>query len=169
MYTGGGIFLSDRLLIDKENIIKYYTQYVSMVYRICFTYTKNKADTEDIVQETFIRLMNCGKEFESDEHIKSWLIVTSGNLCKNLLRHWWRRNKNIDDANRSVQIETDDTINAILDLPDKYKTVIYMYYYEGYSSAEIAKQLGKTDSAVRTRLKRGRQLLKNVIGGEIDE
>ena len=81
---------------DRE-ITELYQRHVDTVYRVCYSYMKNRADTEDMVQDTFIKLISSGVCFQSAEHEKAWLIVTASNLCKNALRHWWRRRENIDD------------------------------------------------------------------------
>lgn len=148
-----------------------YERNVDTVYRICYSYLKNKSDAEDIVQETFIKLLRKEIKFENNNHEKAWLIVTASNLCKNSLKSWKRKTENIEDYNLTNKEENnrDETLHIVLDLPAKYKTTIYLYYYEGYSSIEIAKIIGKKESTVRSQLKRGREILKLKIGGEIDE
>lgn len=149
-----------------------YFRNVQTVYRICFTYMKNPADTEDMVQSTFLRLMATRKSFESLEHEKAWLIVTATNLCKDFLKHWWQRREHIDRQERLLARapeDIDETLQLILDLPDKYKTALYLYYYEGYDSAQIANLLRKPKSTIRNYLYRGRELLKTKLGGDWHE
>ena len=133
------------LRTDKE-IAEIYERHVKTVYRICFAYMKNAVETEDVVQEAFCKLIKSGTSFESAEHEKAWLIRTAANICKNTLRHWWRKRENLKDYENlhdSNAFEIDDTIRAVMNLPDKYKTVIYLYYYEGYNSVKYLKSFKK--------------------------
>ena len=118
--------MSSLLRTDKE-IIEIYDRHVDTVYRICYSFMKNPADTEDMVQETFLRLLSTGKRFENERHEKAWLIVTASNLCKDALKKWWRRNENIDDyvsVAGNSEIKDSDTLDAILSLPKVYKPVV---------------------------------------------
>ena len=152
-----------------KEITEIYDRHVDTVYRICFSFMKNTADTEDMVQETFLRLLSAGKKFQSVEHEKAWLIVTASNLCKDALKKWWRMNENIEDHAEELQappFRIDGTLEAILELPEDYKTVVYMYYYEGYSTREISSAMGCPPATVRSRLARARQQLKSKLGGD---
>jgi len=133
------------------------------LYKICFTYMKNLAETEDCVQEAFVKLAASGKKFESKDHEKAWLIRTATNICKNILRHWWRKRESIDNHALAANFATDDTLSVVLSLPTKYKTVVYLYYYEGYTGAEIAEILKKPKSTIRNHLHEARKLLKEGI------
>ena len=141
------------------------------VFKICYSYMKNKYDAEDIMQDVFMQVINKNPKFENEKHERAWLIVTASNLCKNNLKSWKRKQEDISDHESELYEETEEnnTINIVLNLPEKYKTVIYLYYYEGYSSIEIAKAIDKKESTVRSLLKRGRDILKIKIGGEFDE
>lgn len=152
---------------NNEDFIVIYNRYVNTVYRVCYMYWKNRNDTEDAVQVTFTKLLEYTKGFDNEEHLKAWLIVTASNICKNSLKHWYRKVINLDSIQDSVESSTPDNelLNLVLALPDKYKIVIYMYYYEGYNSIEIAKRLNKNESTIRTYLKKGRSLLKEHLGG----
>ena len=159
--------MSKSLLRTDKEIEEIYERHRITVYRVCFAYMKNPADTEDAVQETFIKLINNVPKFESEEHEKAWLIRTASNICKNELKHWRRNNENIDDhleLQTENEIKTDDVFQAVMGLPDKYKTVIYLYYYEGYDSAEIAGILKKPKSTIRNYLHEARKLLKERLG-----
>lgn len=155
---------------DKE-ITQIYCRHVQTVYRLCFSYMKNPAATEDMVQNVFLKLMTHPGVFESEEHEKAWLIVTASNLCKDQLRHWWQRRESLENLMEPAapQVEMDVTLEAVLSLPDRYKTVIYLYYYEGYSTGEIAVMLKKAPSTVRDALTRGRRLLRKKLGGSWNE
>ena len=142
---------------------------VDTVYRICFSFMKNTHDTEDMVQETFLRLISSGVVFQSEEHEKAWLIVTASNLCKDMLKKWWRRTEDIDDPALGLKqppFEINEVLSAIMDLPPDQKTVVYMYYYEGYTTADIAAYLRCPHATIRSRLSRARKNLKMKLGGD---
>ena len=133
---------------------------------------KNPADTEDAVQDTFFQLIKSGPAFDNEEHEKAWLIRTATNRCKDVLRHWWRRRESIEDFHdlqSPEEIETDDVFQAVMALPDKYKAVVYLHYYEGYTSVEIAGILKKPQSTVRNYLHDARALLRERLGDEFNE
>ena len=156
---------------DKE-IIAIYNRHVDTVYRICYSYMKNGPETEDMVQETFLRLITSRKTFDNLRHEKAWLIVTASNLCKDSLKKAWRNEISYEE-DPSLQFactqENREVLEAVLQLPRDYKVVVYMYYYEGYSTAEIASHLRKPHATVRSHLSRARKLLKTMLGGESDE
>jgi RNA polymerase sigma-70 factor (ECF subfamily) len=144
-----------------------YKTYVNSIYVLCYSFMKNKADTEDAVQETFIRFLKNDDLFTSDEHLKAWLIVTASNVCKSALKKWWKTRR--DDMPEVILPQTVDKekrqlLEAVMELPEKYKTAIYLHYYEGYSTSEIAKMTGTSESNARTLLKRGREKLKEILG-----
>lgn len=158
------------LLRAGEEITEIYNRNVDTVYRLCFSFMKNRQGTEDMVQETFLKLISAGTEFRSAEHERAWLIVTASNLCKNALRHWTSRLDSLEEHPELEEsaAETGAVLEAVTSLPDKYKTAVYMYYYEGYDTREIAGILNCPHATVRTRLARARKILKNVLGGEFD-
>lgn len=152
-----------------KEITEIYNRHVDTVYRVCYSFMKNKTDAEDLVQETFLRLLSCGKAFEDHRHEKAWLIVTASNLCKDTLKKWWRRTESIDDYAESLAAPAgrDLTLTeVILQLPTKYKDVVYLYYYEDYSTEEIAELLGCPKATVRSHLMRARRKLSALLGGE---
>lgn len=152
-----------------KEIAEIYNRQVDTVYRICFSFMKNRQDTEDMVQETFLRLISRDVEFVSEEHEKAWLIVTASNLCRDNLKKWWRRTVSIDDPALGLKqppFEIDEVLAAILKLPAAQKTAVYMYYYEGYSTADIAGYLRCPEATVRSRLARARKALKQKLGGD---
>lgn len=156
------------LRTDKE-IIAIYDRHVDTVYRICYSFMKNAAEAEDMVQETFLRLIVSSTIFRDERHERAWLIVTASNLCKDSLKKWWRRNESIED-NLTLAApqsgEQREVMEALLQIPKDYKAVVYMYYYEGYSTAEIASWLNIPHATVRTRLARARKQLRNLLGGD---
>ena len=160
--------MASLLRTDKE-ITEIYHRNVDTVYRICYSFMKNKTEAEDMVQETFLRLISAGKTFQNLRHEKAWLIVTASNLCKDQLKRLYRTDEDLD-AHTELTGETDvpdnPVLEAILRLEENYKTVVYLYYYEGYSTAEIAKYIRCPQATVRTRLSRARTQLKSMLGGE---
>lgn len=158
------------LLRTNKELTQIYCRHLKTVYRVCLMYMKNRHETEDMVQNTFIRLMKDGTQFESEEHEKAWLIKTATNLCKDYFRNRWTKTAYLDDIEdvaAELPFEISDTLEKVMALPPKYKTAIYMYYYEGYSTAEIAKILCKKESTVRSYLHTGRKLLKIEMEGEL--
>ena len=155
----------------QQQFTQIYYRNVSSVYRVCYSYMKNKPEAEDMVQETFLRMITSGQTFENSHHEKAWLIVTAANLCKDTLKKWWRKHEDLDDyANilPAADPKEDSAVEAVLNLPPKYKDVVYLYYYEGYSTAEIARHLKSPEATVRSRLSRARTILKDQLGGDFE-
>lgn len=153
-------------MFDPERI---YDLYFDTVYRVCFLYMKNSADAQDMAQETFLQMLRKPFNYESDEKTKAWLIVCASNLCKNHLKKWWRKKsvsldeeignlENIQGIN--LNNEQSEILETVMSLDGKYSLPVYLYYYEGYSTGEIAKMTDTKPSTVQTRLAKARQLLK---------
>jgi RNA polymerase sigma-70 factor (ECF subfamily) len=144
--------------------------YADMVRRICFLHLKNFADTEDIFQTVFLKYVLYDGEFESEEHKKAWFIRVTINACKDLLKSLFRHSTvSLDVLSQEVAAvdkEQQYVLDAVLSLPLKYKDVIYLYYFEGYSAKEIANVLKKNEGTVFSLLSRGRAMLKEILGGE---
>lgn len=144
--------------------------YADTVKRICLVYLKNEADMEDIFQDVFLKYALFSGTFESEEHRKAWLIRVTVNRCKDLLKSFFRsRTCSLEEAvEMAAPVKEEDSrvLEAVLKLPEKYRTVIYLYYYEEYSAVEIARLLGKKENTVYTHLSRGKQELKELLGGE---
>lgn len=147
--------------------------YADTVKRICVLHLRNYADTEDIFQTVFLKYALSKVQFESAEHEKAWIIRVTLNACKDLLRSFFRNpaltQQEIIDLAGSVDPAHSDVLEAVLNLPEKYKRVIYLHYYEGYTAPEIGKILGKNVNTVYTLLTRGREMLKKTLGGDEDE
>ena len=159
------------LLRTNEELTRIYNRHVKTVYRVCFMYMKNQADTEDMVQDTFLRLMRDKTIFQSEEHEKAWLIRTATNLCKDHFKHWWSKTVGIEhvaDTAVDQKYTIDSNLEKVLALPPKYKTPMYLYYYEGYSTVEIARILKRNKSTVRSWLHKGRNLLRMEMEGELE-
>lgn len=143
--------------------------YGDTVRRICMIHLKNKADTEDIFQNVFLKYVLRTAPFDSPEHEKAWIIRVTANSCKDLLRSFFRsRTVSLDvliETPREMPEDHSDILEAVLALPEKYKDPIYLHYYEGYTAEEIGRILGKNTNTVYTLLTRARQMLKNRLEG----
>ncbi len=145
-------------------------RYSITVLKVAFSYLKNTADSEDIVQEVFFAFMKKQSGFESEEHLKAWLIRVTINKCKNYLKSGWFRSINpIPDNLTYMPKEDNELLSAVLSLDVKYRIPIHLYYYENYSINEIAAILKARPATIGTRLARGRKILKDMIGGLDDE
>lgn len=155
----------------KEKMDEQYDKYKDMLYRIAFSNVKNRADAQDAVQETFVRLMVYEKKFENDTHEKAWLIRTVINICKDMLKSAWH-NKTVGWENVPEQemqhfvlplIDVDETLWMVMELSEPYRNALYLFYYEGYSIKEIADIMEMPEATVKTHLRRGREILKKRI------
>ena len=145
-------------------------KYADTVRRICFVHLKNYHDVEDVFQDVFLKYLLHDARFESELHEKAWLIRVAINACKDSLKSFFRRRvSTIEElVTEPFHIDDDkrDVLDAVLRLPPKYKDVIYLFYYEGYSALEIASLLRKNENTVYTWLSRARAQLKTSLGGE---
>lgn len=145
-------------------------RYADLVRRVCMIHLKNHADTEDIFQTVFLKYVTGTTEFESEEHEKAWFIRVTINACKDLLRSFFRsRTVSLDDLlEQPDQVPEDhrEVLEAVLALPDKYRDVVYLHYYEGYTAPEIGTILHKNPNTVYTLLTRAWDELRKMLGGE---
>lgn len=138
-------------------------RYMDMVFRLAFSYMKSASDADDVTQNVLLRLLRNIKPFENEEHTRFWLVRVTVNECKRALRSPWRRAGDIEEYANELHFETpehSELFYAVMELPEKYRTAIYLYYYEDYSTDEIARLTGTPAATVRTRLRRGRELLR---------
>ncbi len=145
-----------------------YDEYGAMVYRLAMVYLGCHADAEDVAQEAFLRLLYRAPEFTSAEHEKRWLLRVTVNLCRDCLKGFWRKRAvALEEDYPTAEPESFSVADAVVRLPEKYKAPIHLHYYEGYSVDEISEILGLSRSAVKMRMKRGRDMLKlEMEGGE---
>lgn len=155
-----------------NNLDVLFETYGDMIYRLALVRTKNAADAEDVVQEVFLRCLKHNPVFQSAEHQKAWLIKVTLNCSKTLLGSAFRRHSVPEDAmgELSSEDETPDSTvyDAVLKLPEKYRTAIHLYYYEDYSVREIASAMRATESTVKSWLHRARGMLKETLGGDYE-
>ena len=157
--------------VDLESVIDRYSD---MLYKICFLILKNEQDTKDVLQETFLIYYTKQPEFESEEHKKAWLIKVSQNKCKEFLR-FHKRHVSISLEDMEETLVITDGMNAndkeilslIWDLDYKLKSVVILYYIEGYTVNEVASLLKTSPSAVKKRLQRAREKLSVKVKGEV--
>ncbi len=138
-------------------------QHGDMVYRIAICNAKNKEDAEDIFQEVFISLIKNSHKIENEKHLKYWLIRTTINFSKNLHLSFWKKRVILENKEKEKTYIDDDVLllrEEIKTLSDKQKSVIYLYYYEGYSIKEISEILNISDGTVKSRLSSARNNLK---------
>ncbi len=151
----------------RSNAAEVLKKYGDSLMRIAFTYTQNMDDAQDAVQDTLLCYLQKAPAFESAEHEKAWLIRVTINICKNLLTSAYRKTYAELDENLSVRDNYSSGLyEAVNSLEPKYRIVIHLFYYEGYSQKEIARIIRLTESAVSTRLQRGRKLLKEKLGDD---
>ena len=153
--------------MDRVEYERIVCKYMDMIYRLAISHTKTPADADDIVQQTFVKLLTKKVLFTDEEHIKRWLIRVCINECNSFFSSFWRKNVDSMDAMTkepefSMQ-ESSDLYEAIKQLPSKCSIVIYLFYYEGYSTKEIAEMIRVREATVRTRLVRARKLLKEQL------
>lgn len=144
------------------DVLELFHRYRDDVYRLAVSYTKNAQEAEDICQNVFLKLMEQDDLMPGKE--KAWLMQVTVNECRSLLRSaWWKKSVPLDETIQAPAYQTDETVQAVLKLPPKYRVAIYLYYYEGYTTAEIGKLLKKPVSTVTTRLSRGREMLRGKL------
>lgn len=155
--------------MDKETFIKKLLLHKDTIFRVAYSYVKNRSDAEDISQEVFLTLYTSSPEFPDEDSEKAWLIRIAINKSKNLVKSNWF-SKRSDDVIPENQYEMNDyeseILEKVLSLSDKYKMIIYLYYFEEYSIAEISKITGIKVSTIQTRLQRGRKILEKKLKEE---
>ena len=155
-------------LVPNDAVTEALRKYSDMVRRICFMYLRNYADVEDVFQEVLLKLLQSEVVFENDEHTKAWLCRIAINKCKDVCKSFFRKHVcSIEDMELPFEDKVEsDVMVAVLSLPPKYKDVIYLFYYEGYTVPEMAKLLNQKENTIYSNLHRARELLKRELGGK---
>lgn len=149
---------------DKHEIVE---KYFDMVYKLALSQTKNREYADDMVQEVFLRYLKSDKSFESEEHIKAWLIRVTLNCCKSLFSsNWFKKHETLSEDIVFNTKEKGDVYYAVAELPQKYRAVIHLFYYEDLSVADISKALNIKESTVKSQLSRGRDMLRKKLKEE---
>ena len=142
-------------------------QYKNTIYAIAFNVCKNAQDAEDVVQDTFIQYISLKKEFETEQHIRAWLIRVSINKAKNKNTSFFKRNTiPLEDYMETIPFESSESFalfELVMKLPEKYRVIIHLFYYEDYSVNELSDILKISVSNAKVRLSRGRLLLKKTL------
>ncbi len=153
---------------DNGNIIRAVEKYGDMLYRICIVMLQNSSDAEDAVQETFLSYFRSSPDIADREHEKAWLIKTVTNKCRDTLRYRKRHPAESEDKLWFYTRDDEDShiLEALSMVPDKFRIVLTLHYVEEYKVNEISEMIGKSPSAVKMRLQKGRKLLENIYRKE---
>lgn len=154
--------------MEQEVFQSVINRYQDTVYRVALHCLGRPQDAEDAMQDVFLRLYIRKESFESEEHLRRWLIRITINVCRDMLKNPWRRRRvSLDRVPEPIfeQPEQKELYQEVLNLPEKYRVVLVLFYYEEFSTKEIAEILGLGQSAVTTRLSRARSLLKQRLKG----
>ena len=149
---------------------EYVEKHFNMIFKLALSRTGDRHHAEDVVQETFLRFLRTDKEFLSEEHIKAWLIRVTINCSKNIfLSSWHKKTLPLTDDIVFDSPEKSDIYFSTLSLPQKYRTVIHLFYYEDMSVRQIAETLDLKESTVKSQLRRARELLREKLKGVYED
>ena len=155
--------------MSNEEFATFAEKYMDTIYRVAYSWTKNTDDANDVTQDVLIQLYKTKKEFESDSHMKNWLIKVTVNRCKMIFRSLWSKMEDIENYGETLGFEDEsylDLFQAVMNLDKTYRVPLMLFYYEGYSTAEIASLLGIPEKTVSTRLFRAKGRLRNYLKEE---
>ena len=155
--------------LTRQEAERLVNTYADLILRLSYTYLSHTPDAQDICQTVFLKLIERRPAFASSEHEKAWIIRTTINACKDHLKSHWRKTTVPIEAAQHVPApaaEPGSILASVNLLPPKYRAVIYLHYYEGYTAPEIAQLLGRLPSTVNTQLRRGREQLKTLLEKE---
>lgn len=157
--------MENESLCTDNSFVEIMERYADMVLRICYTFLRNRADAEDVCQNVFLKLCTSAPTFCEEEQVKAWLITVAWNECRNLLRSFWKRRVLFREriASPIHDEKQREAVNVVLKLPLKYRDILYLHYYEEIPVKELALLLHMKKPTIRTRLMRGRELLKEAL------
>ena len=154
----------------EEEVAQAIDKYGDMIRRICFIHLKKETDVDDIFQNVFVKYATKEITYTSSEHEKAWFIRVSINECRSMLRRWFRQKVDLSDDLSKYGLEAPaqhpEVLEAVLKLRDTYRNVVYLYYYEGYKITEIADILNRSENTIHTWMKRAKEQLKEMLGGD---
>ena len=155
---------------DASDAAAFVQRYAQMILRLCFTYSLGRADAEDVCQNVFLKLLQCDRRFADEGETRAFIIRMTINECKDALKSGWRcRTVPLDELIEreapGLPAQDSDVLAAVQRLPLKYREAVYLYYYEGYNTEEIAALAGVKPAAVRQRLARAREKLRKELEG----
>ncbi|MCR5141379.1 MAG: sigma-70 family RNA polymerase sigma factor [Ruminococcus sp.] len=155
---------------QEQHLREVMDRHGSRILRLAYSYVHNMQDAEEILQDTLIKLISSAPEFESSEHEKAWLLRVAANLAKNRIEY--NKLRDTDELKDDLVAEEREDLSfvweAVKSLPENYREVIHLFYEEGYQTDEIAELLGESGTNIRTRLKRARAKLKEILKEEYD-
>lgn len=155
---------------DEAEVSGAIERYGDTVKRVCMIHLKNHTDTEDIFQTVFLKYAMSHVVFENEEHRKAWLIKVTHNACKDMVKSFFRsRTRSLDEAEEipaDMPEDNREVLEAVLSLPGKYREVVYLHYYEGYTAPEIGRILDKNVNTVYTLITRSKDKLREKLGGD---
>lgn len=155
---------------SEEEVSNAIELYGDMIRRICFMHMKKETDVDDVFQNVYFKYAVNDVEFTSLDHEKAWFIRVSMNECKSILRRWFHRNVDLYDDfsafGMKEQPQQPELLTTVWKLKEQYRNVIYLYYYEGYKIKEIAEMLHRNENTIHTWMKRAKEQLKEMLGGE---
>lgn len=147
-------------------------RHADMVRRLCLIHLKNQADSEDVFQTVFMKYVLSSAVFENEEHEKAWFIRVTINACRDLLRSFFHSRtvplEELIELPADASSDTREVLGAVLELPEKYRDVVYLHYFEGYTAVEIGQMLKKNVNTVYSLLARSKKLLRERLGGDED-
>lgn len=158
---------------DAEDAARFVRQYSNMILRLCFTYSLGRSDAQDVCQNVFLKLNQSNRHFDSEGEMRAYILRMTINECKDVLKSGWRRRAVPLDVLMEREApalpEPDgEVLRAVLHLPVKYREAVYLYYYEGYNTEEIAAISGCKPAAIRQRLGRAREKLRTELEGSYE-
>lgn len=156
-------------MFSDEEFAAIAEKYMDNIFRLALNYMRSRTEADDITQNVLIKLYRTEKKFQSDDHLRYWLVRVTVNECKRALVAPWRRMESLEELREGADFleeESRELFDAVMELPKKYRVPIYLYYYEDYSTEEIGQILKIPSATVRTHLRRGRQQLKESFGGD---
>lgn len=155
---------------SKDEIQDIMLHYGDMVYRLAFIKMKTRSNADDVYQEVFLKLIKQTKKHENPEHLRYWLLKTTINCCKDTWKSFWNKNIILTEDDLNTEAANDNSLsyvsNCVLRLPEKYRELIHLYYFEGYSIREISAILKRSENTISSQLSRGRALLKKMFISE---
>lgn len=168
------VFMTNLSLRTRESFEAVMRKYADMVYRLAYSRVGNTHDADDVLQDVFLRYIKADKTFNDEEHRKAFLIKVTLNCSKSFVTSAWKRHTDFSEPDENIGSEDSrlrkleersDVLEAVMKLGDKYRTAIYLFYYEDMSVSEIAKITSSSESAVKVRLNRARAMLKEMLEG----
>lgn len=154
--------------MKKLNVENFVKKYADLVYRVAFTMLKNKENTEDVFQDVFMKLCTGNISFLNEEHEKAWIIKVTKNQCLDFLKRSSNKPKEELEENIVGKTQNDNSyiLDEVMKLPEKFRIVIYLFYFEGYKINEISSILDENESTLKSRLVKARELLKERLKEE---